>query len=294
MTKIAFLGLGRMGLPMAGNLAADGYELTVWNRSPAKAEDFAAQHRARAAATPYDAVSGADVVITMLADDRAVLDAYTGEGGALEAMSEGTLAFDMGTVSPDTVGRLRSLLGGRGVDFVDAPVSGSVTAAAARSLTIMAAGDADAVHRGREVLSSLGDPVLYLGESGAGSAMKLVVNTIVHSLNQAVSEALVLAERAGIERSTAYSVFLNSAVSAPFMQYRREAFERPGEVPVAFRLELAAKDLRLALELADKVGAELPQARVNREVLGAAMAAGFGDADESAVAQYLRSGTPPP
>ncbi|MFD1498754.1 NAD(P)-dependent oxidoreductase, partial [Streptosporangium lutulentum] len=153
---------------------------------------------------------------------------------------------------------------------------------------------ADAVRRGREVLSSLGDPVLHLGESGRGSAMKLVVNTIVHSLNQAVSEALVLAERAGIERATAYSVFVNSAVSAPFVQYRREAFERPGEVPVAFRLELAAKDLRLALELADKVGADLPQARVNREVLGAAMAAGFGDEDESAVARYLRSGTPQP
>jgi 3-hydroxyisobutyrate dehydrogenase-like beta-hydroxyacid dehydrogenase len=288
MTKIAFLGLGRMGLPMATNLAGAGHDVTVWNRSREKADAFAARHRAQVAATPQAAVRGTDVVISMLADDHALLEAYTGEAGALNALSTGALAIDMGTVSPDTVSHLRLLLADKGVDFIDAPVSGSVAAATAGNLTIMAAGEADAVERGREVLLTLGDPVLYIGDSGAGSAMKLVVNSILHSLNQAVSEALVLAERAGIARSTAYSVFVNSAVSAPFVGYRREAFERPGEVPVAFRLELAAKDLRLALALADRVGAELPQTRINLDVLTAAVAAGFGEADETGVAQYLR------
>jgi 3-hydroxyisobutyrate dehydrogenase-like beta-hydroxyacid dehydrogenase len=288
MTKVAFLGLGRMGLPMAVNLTRAGHDLAVWNRSTEKADRFAGEHGARAARTPYDAASGADVVITMLADDQALLDAYLGEDGAAGALSAQAKAIDMGTVSPETVARLHSALAERGVDFIDAPVSGSVAAATAGSLTIMAAGEHEAVEECRAILSDLGDPVLYMGESGAGSAMKLAVNSIVHSLNGAVSEALVLAERSGIERTKAYSVFLNSAISAPFVGYRQDAFERPGEIPVGFRMELAAKDLRLALALATKVGADLPQTRTNLELLGKAVEAGFGDVDETGLAQYLR------
>src|SRR5690242_7709911 len=261
VTDVAFLGLGRMGLPMATNLAAAGHRLTVWNRSPEKAERFAAEHGARAAGTPAEAVADADVVLTMLADDRALLDAYTGEGGALSAVRPGALAIDMGTVAPGTVAELRRLLTERRVDLVDAPVSGSVATATAAGLTIMAAGESEAVERARDVLGALGSRVIHMGPSGAGSAMKLAINAIVHSINQAVSEALVFAERAGIERTRAYEVFANSAVAAPFVLYRREAYERPGEVPVTFRLELAAKDLRLALALAQEVGADLPQTR---------------------------------
>jgi 3-hydroxyisobutyrate dehydrogenase-like beta-hydroxyacid dehydrogenase len=293
MTAVAFLGLGRMGRPMAANLARAGHRLTVWNRTSEKARQFAAEHGARAAATPGEAVAEADVVVSMLADDAALLDAWTGEGGALATVRPGTLAVDMGTVAPGTVARLAGLLGERGVALVDAPVSGSVAAATAATLTIMAAGEPDAVERAGEVLSALGGPIIPLGPSGAGSSMKLAVNAVVHSLNQAVSEALVLAERAGIQRTRAYDVFANSAVSAPFVLYRREAYERPGEVPVTFRLELAAKDLRLALDLAGQVGAELPQTRTNLAVLEDAVAAGLADDDESAVAEHLRSRRPP-
>ena len=288
MTDLAFLGLGRMGLPMATNLARAGHRVTVWNRTPEKAERFASEHGAAAAATPAEAAADSDVVITMLADDRALLDAYTGEGGALPALRPGTLAVDMATVAPATIAELGGLLRDRGVDLVDAPVSGSVAAATAAGLTIMAAGRPEAVERAREVLGALGSRVITMGPSGAGASMKLAVNAIVHSLNQAVSEALVLAERAGIERTSAYEVFANSAVAAPFVLYRREAYERPGEVPVTFRLELAAKDLRLALALAAEVGAELPQTETNLAVLDQAAAAGFGQDDESGVAQHLR------
>jgi 3-hydroxyisobutyrate dehydrogenase-like beta-hydroxyacid dehydrogenase len=286
---VAFLGLGRMGLPMATNLARAGHRLTVWNRTADKARGFADEHGARAVATPAEAVADSDVVVSMLADDRALLDAYTGDAGALSTIRPGTLAIDMATVSPATVGQLARLLGDRDVQLVDAPVSGSVAAATAASLTIMAAGEPAAVDRARAVLAAIGDPVLMMGPSGAGSAMKLAVNAVVHSLNQAVSEALVLAERAGIERTRAYELFANSAVAAPFVLYRREAYERPGEVPVTFRLELAAKDLRLALSLAEQVGADLPQTRTNLGVLEDAVAAGLADDDESAVAQHLRT-----
>ncbi|MDB4873463.1 MAG: hypothetical protein JWL97_4467 [Gemmatimonadales bacterium] len=291
-TTVAFLGLGRMGLPMATNLAGAGYRLAVWNRSRDKSTRFAAEHGATAAPTPAAAAAEADVVISMVADDRALLDAYEGEDGVLATLRPGTLAIDMGTVSPGTIAHLHDVVTARGASFLDAPVSGSVGAATAGTLTIMAAGDAEAVERARKLLRHLGDPVLHIGPSGAGSAMKLAVNLIVHSLNGAVSEALVLAERTGIERTTAYAVFVNSAIAAPFVHYRRDAFEQPGEVPVAFRLELAAKDLRLALALADKVGASLPQTGTNLQVLADASAAGYADADESGVAEYLRTRRP--
>ncbi|MFF4776565.1 NAD-binding protein [Microtetraspora fusca] len=152
----------------------------------------------------------------------------------------------------------------------------------------MAAGEPSAVDRAKEVLAALGRRIITMGAGGSGSSMKIAINAIVHSLNQAVAEALVLAERAGIERTRAYEVFANSAVAAPFVLYRREAYERPGEVPVTFRLDLAAKDLRLALALANEVGADLPQARTNLAVLDDAVAAGFGQDDEAGVAQHLR------
>jgi 3-hydroxyisobutyrate dehydrogenase-like beta-hydroxyacid dehydrogenase len=288
MTKIGFLGLGRMGAPMAGNLVKAGHDLTVWNRTVSKAEEFADQHGATAAATPREAVRAADFVVTMLADDAALLQAYDGPDGALAGLRAGAVAIDMSTVSPQTVLALAEKVTAVGGRLVDAPVSGSVAAATAGALTIMAAGDTEAVDQARPVLGDMGDPVIHMGGSSRGATMKLCVNAIVHSLNGAVSESLVLAERAGIDRLQAYSVFLNSAVAAPFVQYRQEAFEKPGRVPVAFRLELAAKDLRLALEAADRAGASLPQTQRNLQVLEEAVAAGFGDLDESGVAEFLR------
>jgi 3-hydroxyisobutyrate dehydrogenase-like beta-hydroxyacid dehydrogenase len=289
MTVIAFLGLGRMGVPMAGHLAAAGADLVVWNRTAATAERFADEHGTRWATTPGEAVAAADVVVvSMLADDAALLDVYTGAEGVLSTLRAGTLAVDMSTVSPTTVAELHTRCREAGADFVDAPVSGSVATAEAAGLLVMAAGDPDPVARAAGVLAPLAKQVLHLGASGAGASMKLSVNAVVHSLNQAVSEALVLAERAGIDRLRAYEVFANSAVAAPFVQYRRAAYERPGEVPVTFRLELAAKDLRLALALAESVGAPLPQTTTNLAVLTEAVDAGLGSADESAVAEHLR------
>jgi 3-hydroxyisobutyrate dehydrogenase-like beta-hydroxyacid dehydrogenase len=289
MTRISFLGLGRMGLPMATNLAQTGHELTVWNRTASKADDFAVEHGARSAATPREAVANAEVVVTMLADDASLLAAHRGPQGIQAGLVEGSVVVDMSTVSPETIVELAAEIEQLGCSMIDAPVSGSVAAAAAASLTIMAGGRTSAVEQARPVLEAMGSTVVHLGDSGRGSVMKLCVNAIVHSLNGAVSEALVLAERSGIPREQAYSIFVNSAVAAPFVHYRREAFEKPGEVPVAFRLELAAKDLRLATEAAERAGAQLPQAAINLAVLEQAVAAGYADLDESGLAEYLRA-----
>lgn len=289
MTNVAFLGLGRMGLPMAVNLTKAGHDVTVWNRTASKADDFATENGARSAATPREAAAAADVVVTMLADDATLTAAHHGPDGIQAGVRAGSVVIDMSTVSPETIVALAAELDTLGCTLIDAPVSGSVAAATAASLTIMAGGTSDAVERARPVLEAMGSTVVHLGESGRGSVMKLCVNAIVHSLNGAVSEALVLAERSGIPRERAYSIFMNSAVAAPFVHYRQEAFEKPGEVPVAFRLELAAKDLRLANEAAARAGAQLPQTATNLAVLEQAVEAGYADLDESGLAEYFRA-----
>lgn len=295
MTRVAFLGLGRMGRPMAANLVAAGHDVVVWNRTGATAETFVAEHGGTSAPTPARAVHGAEVVVTMLADDAALLETHLGADGVLSGLAEagpGVVAVDMSTVAPDTVARLAEHLRAAGHALVDAPVSGSVPAATAATLTIMAAGDDDAVEQALPVLRSLGSTVVRVGAGGAGSTMKLALNTVLHGLNAGVSEALVLAERAGIGRSAAYDVLVASAVAAPFVHYKRAAFEEPDATPAGFLLRLAAKDLRLALELGERFGSALPQTRANLAALEEAAAAGYAERDESALAEFLRAGAP--
>ncbi|MFP5252919.1 MAG: NAD(P)-dependent oxidoreductase [Actinomycetes bacterium] len=287
MTAVAFLGLGRMGWPMAANIIRAGHDVTVWNRSAGTAAAFAKEHGATAAATPAEAARDAGVVLAMLADDDVVTHVHTGPDGSLSATRPGTVVVEMSTITTTTVAKLAAAAAAAGAALLDAPVSGQPAAAARAELTIMVGGAGAAFETARGVLEAMGTPI-HLGDTGAGAAMKLAVNTALHGLNGALSEALVLAERSGIERSTAYEVFTRGAIASPFVTHRREAFERPGEVPAAFRLTLAAKDLRYALELAAEVGATLPQAERSLAVIEEAVEAGFADHDESAVAQYLR------
>lgn len=291
MTRVAFLGLGRMGRPMAANLVAGGHEVVVWNRTGAVADGFVAEHGGTAAPTPAQAVREAEVVVTMLADDAALLETHLGPDGVLAGLATrapGVVAVDMSTVAPDTVATLAGHLRAAGHALVDAPVSGSVPAATAATLTIMVAGEAGAVEQALPVLGSLGSTLVRVGGSGAGSTMKLALNTVLHGLNAGVSEALVLAERAGIERSAAYDVLVASAVAAPFVHYKRAAFEEPDTTPAGFLLRLAAKDLRLALGLGERFGSALPQTRANLAALEEAAAAGYAERDESALAEFLR------
>jgi 3-hydroxyisobutyrate dehydrogenase-like beta-hydroxyacid dehydrogenase len=153
---------------------------------------------------------------------------------------------------------------------------------------VMVGGDGGALERARPVLDTLAKTVLHVGELGAGATMKLAVNSVVHALNVALSEALVLAERAGVERTRAYEVFAASAAAAPFVLYKRAAFERPEETPVAFSLDLVAKDLDLILALAERVGARMDQGRVNRALVRDALEAGLAERDLSAIAVLLR------
>ncbi len=291
--RVAFLGLGRMGRPMAANLVAAGFDVVVWNRTQAKAEAFAADHEATTvAASALEAARGADVVVGMLADDPAARASWLGEDGAMAGLARDSVAIEAGTISPDLARELGRRAGAGGAGFLDAPVSGSTAAATDATLTIMVGGATEALDRARPVLEALGSPVLHLGPGGAGAAMKLAVNGIIHSLNQAIGEALAVAEAAGIDREVAYGVLESSAVAAPMLGYRREQYLRPAEAPITFALRLAAKDVRLLLELAGSAGVPTPQAEANLAALRAAVEAGYGSCDMAEIGRWLQRRAP--
>jgi len=287
--KVAVVGAGRMGGAMAGTLRRAGLEVVVFNRTRAKGEAVAEATGAALAASAREAAAGAQVVLSSLADDAAVGAAYTGVDGIVAGLQPGTVVCESSTIDPGTVRRLRPLVEDRGASLLDTPVSGSVSTVEAGQLTIMAGGDAAVLERARPVLDPLAKQVFHVGELGAGAVVKLAVNSVLHGLNQALAEGLVLAERAGVAREAAYEVFAASAIAAPFVHYKREAFEHPGQPPVAFSIDLVGKDLDLILALAAQAGASMEQAETNREVVRAAVAAGLGDHDLSELATYLRS-----
>ena len=288
MVAVAFLGTGRMGSAMARATAADGHTLVLWNRSPVRATALAADLGATVATTPADAASRADVVISMLADDEAVRAVHLGLDGVAHGVRPASVVVDMSTVGPSIIRELEESIRSHGAGILDAPVSGSVMLAEKGELTIMVGGTATDLERARPILESIGSRVLHIGPLGAGATIKLAVNALIYSINEGVAEGLVLAERAGLERSAAYEVFATSAVAAPFVLYKRAAFERPDEAVTAFGIGLAAKDLHLILDLADETGTPMPQARTNLEAIEAAIEAAGPDQDLSAVASHLR------
>lgn len=288
MTRVGFIGLGRMGTPMATNIVEAGFPVTVWNRTAEKAEAFARRTGAEVAVDPAQLASSSDVIVTMVADGSVLESIYGGDQGVLAGLSEGATAVDMSTVGPTVVARLAPQVSALGAEMIDAPVSGSTAAAQGRTLMIMAGGSEVGFARARPVLEAIGSPVLHVGDSGAGATLKLAINSMIYGINEAVSEALVLAERSGVDRSIAYEAFANSAAAAPVVKYRRPVFEAPGTTPVSFTVDLALKDLDLILELAERTGAPMPAAEVNRQVMQATSDAGNGGGDMGLTAVHLR------
>jgi 3-hydroxyisobutyrate dehydrogenase/2-hydroxy-3-oxopropionate reductase len=277
-----------MGSSMARALAAAGFDLVCWNRTPATALALAKELGGRAVDSPAQVALAADICVSMLADGPAVEGVFGAPDGLLAGARPGNVLVDCSTVPPSTIQGFEAAARAAGAGLLDAPVSGSVTLAASGGLTIMAGGEAADLDRARPVLDALARTVFHMGPLGSGAAMKLAVNAVIFGLNEALAEGLVLAEAAGIDRSLAYDVLAAGAAGAPFVGYKRAAFLQPADTPVAFALELAAKDLRLIAALADEVGVPMPQAATNLGVIAAASAGGRGDRDFSTVADHLR------
>jgi 3-hydroxyisobutyrate dehydrogenase-like beta-hydroxyacid dehydrogenase len=286
--KVAVIGTGRMGSAMARALARSGADVILHNRSPERAAALADELGAMVAASAAEAAARTDVAITMLADGPAVAAMWDGAEGLMAGAHAGGVLVDMSTVPPDTLLPFAEGAAERGAGVLDAPVSGSVALAETGQLTIMAGGRAEDLERARPALDILARQVTHVGPLGSGAALKLAVNALIFALNNGVSEALVLAERSGIDRALAYDVFAESAAGAPFIGYKRDAFVDPDRAPVGFSLALAAKDLRLIGELAERLGVPMPQARVNEGVVNEASAHLGPDRDFAAVAALLR------
>lgn len=287
--RVAVVGTGRMGSAMVDRLVSAGHDVRVYNRTRARAEAVAAAHGLPVAPTPREAVADAEVVLVSLADDAAVREAYLGPDGIVAGLGVDTVVADTSTVDPETIRALGPDVARPGSTLLDTPVSGSVSVVEAGQILVMAGGDPASVEKARPALEAFSRRILVLGPLGSGATMKLAVNSLVHALNVALAEALVLAEKAGVERAAAYEVFASGATAAPFVLYKRQAYEDPGSAPVAFAIDLVAKDLDLASALAERVGAQVPQLTVNRAVVQRALDAGLGQADLSAVAEVFRA-----
>jgi 3-hydroxyisobutyrate dehydrogenase len=286
--RVALIGAGRMGSAMGARVADAGHDLVVFNRTRSRAEDLAGQANIRLADSAREAAEFAEVCLVSLADDPAVTATYLDDNGLIAGLRPRAVVCDASTVAPATVRGLNPLVAQKDAILLDTPVSGSVSTVESGTLTVMVGGDQDGLDRARPVLETFAKSIFYLGDIGAGATMKLVVNSLVHSLNVAVSEALVLAEKAGLDRETAYDIFEAGAAGAPYVKYKREAFLRPGEVPVAFSLDLVAKDQELIHDLAAQVGARMEQGEASRKLVAEAVSAGMAERDISEVAEFLR------
>jgi 3-hydroxyisobutyrate dehydrogenase len=256
--KIAFLGLGDIGGLIASHLTREPFELTVWNRTASKASDFARKHGVGIGQTPAEAVAGAEVVITCLPSSVEVEAVLHGKNGMLESLRKGAVLIDCTSGDPPTSRSIAAELGGRGVDFIDAPVSGGTTAAKAGTLTVMWGGDESVFERVRPVIEAFGKKIVHAGPVGAGDALKAVNNALlaVHILSAA--EGLAVLVKAGVNPATALDVInassgrSNSSENLIPQRVLTRAFPR------TFRLALLEKDIGIAAVLAEDLGVLTP------------------------------------
>jgi 3-hydroxyisobutyrate dehydrogenase-like beta-hydroxyacid dehydrogenase len=282
---ISYLGLGTMGSGMAANLLKAGYKLTVWNRNGEKCEAFA-RKGARVADTPADAVRDVDLVMYSLSNDQAIEEVVFGPIGILSGIKEGQIAVDMSTVLPATSLREQEAYAKRGADFLDAPVFGSKNESANAKLWIMAAGNKAVFDKVKPVLEHLGQTIHYFGKNGNAAAMKLVGNLIVALELEALSEGLVLAQKAGLDLNTVMEVVKVADFRSPLLVSNGQNILKRDFSP-SFALKLMLKDADLVEKFANSLQSPIPALRVVEKNLAAAVALGSGNENASALIKAL-------
>lgn len=284
--RVAFLGLGIMGGGMARRLLGAGFPLTVYNRNPAKAAELAAAG-ARVGATPRAAVDGAEIVISMVADDIASRAIWLGADGVLAGIAPGAVLVECSTLTVAWVTELAQMAAARGGELVDAPVTGSKVAAAAGELNFLVGGSATALERIRPVLAEMSRTIKHLGPAGSGARIKLVNNFVCGVQVAALAEALAWIECSGLDRAAALAVLTEGAPGSPLVKQLAPRMTAPDYTP-NFLLRLMTKDLGYALGEAATQGQTLLTASAALERFRGAVAAGNGDQDMAAVIEPLR------
>ncbi len=286
MAKIAFLGLGVMGFPMAGHIAAAGHDVTVYNRTSAKAEAWVAQHGGAHAATPAAAAGGADFVFCCVGDDPDVLAVALGDEGAIPAMKPGAVFIDNSTVSADVARQLYTAGQEYDVMALDAPVSGGQAGAENGKLTVMVGGDDAAFATALPVMQCYGARVVHMGAAGQGQQAKMVNQICIAGLVQSLSEGLNFAIEAGLDTDKLLEAISGGAAQSWQMVNRGHTMVK-GEFDFGFAVDWMRKDLRICIEEAKRNGAPLPVTEIVAGYYAELSANGHGRNDTSSLIRRL-------
>lgn len=285
--KVAVIGLGTMGAPMAANLRKGGCEVVVHNRTRGREEALVLQGATRAA-SPREAAAGADVVLSCVSDtpdaEAVLLDP---KDGVIAGAAAGTLVIDCSTISPAGARRIAAALAARRIGFVDAPVSGGSEGAQKATLAIMCGGTEDDFARAKPVLEKIGKSIVHVGPVGCGQIAKAVNQVVIAGTYQAVAEGLCLAKKAGADPARVVAAIENGA-AASWVMANRSKNMRDDRYPLGFRVRLHRKDLAIALDTARQVGLPMPSASYVATIEDGLIAQGHGDEDMSAIARAVR------
>lgn len=274
---VGWIGLGKMGVPMAHNALKAGYPLTVYNRSRAKTETLA-EAGAAVADSPAALVRAAQIIISMISDDAALAAITEGETGLLQAAKAGSCYIDMSTVSPAASARVAGLAAERGIGYLRAPVSGGVVLAAAGTLTILVSGTAADLERARPLLETMGKKLYHVGEAEQARYVKLALNMMVGVTAAMMGEALAFAERSGMDWDGMLEVIGNSAIASPLVGYKLQPLQQRDFTPT-FSAAQMAKDFDLVLEAARETSTPMPLTAMVRQGWSAMIASGRGEDD---------------
>lgn len=287
MAKVAFLGLGVMGFPMAGHLAAKGHEVTVFNRSPAKAAAWVAKHGGRSAPTPREAALGQEFVMACVGNDDDLRGVCLGPDGAFAGMDPGAVFVDHTTVSAQVTRELAGIVAAKDVGFVDAPVSGGQAGAENGILSIMCGGTEAHFAAAEPVMQAYGRSIKRLGESGAGQIAKMMNQICIAGLMQGLSEALRFGEKAGIDGKAVIEVIQGGAAGSWQMVNRHKTM-LDGKFDYGFAVDWMRKDLGIVLQTADEIGAPVPVTALVDQFYAELQQAGGARWDTSSLMRRLR------
>jgi 3-hydroxyisobutyrate dehydrogenase len=285
--NIALLGLGTMGAGMAANLLKAGFSLSVYNRTPAKAEALSSLG-ARVASTPAEAAKDASIIISMLSDDVASREVWLGRGGALEAIKKGSVLIESSTVSPAWIAELAKAAMQHGSELLDAPVTGSRTQAESGQLSFLVGGSETALEKVTPALKAMSKEIVHLGSVGSGAKMKLINNFLCGVQVASLAEGLTWIERSGLDREKALTVLKSGAPGSPLLSAISTRMTSQNYA-VNFLLSLMAKDLLYAESEAKHCNVDLKTAEVARSLFTTAIAQGLGNEDMSSVIEPLRN-----
>ena len=288
MKKIGFVGTGVMGLPMARNVIKGGFDVTAFDINP-EALQTIRQDGGSTADSAREAALGADAVITMLPNGDHVLEAVFGAGGVLEGVPEGALLIDMSTILPTVTDEIATRLAAAGRRLVDAPVGRTSRHAEEGKLLIMAGGEPADIEAARSLLDCMGDSIIHCGPAGSGARMKLINNYMSIAANVVTAEALALAERSGVDRDLAIEVMMGTTAGQGHLATTYPAKVLKGDVTPGFMVDLAHKDMGLALDFAAVMKMPIPMGAAARQVYASAQVQGRGRDDWTAILETVRA-----